>query len=56
MSLVIHTYTTMQKKPAEFMSEVWKTLQSHLLICRILPLLTQETLVRDCENLINILY
>lgn len=37
MSLVMHTYTTKEKKVDDFMSEVWKTLQCHLLTCRMLP-------------------
>lgn len=47
MSLVMHTYTTKRKKVDDVMSEVWKMLQCHLLICRMLPLLTQEALERD---------
>lgn len=52
----MHTYTSKQKKTVHFRSEVWKMLQCHLLICRILPLLTQEILVRDWGSLINTLY
>lgn len=54
MSLVMHIYIAKQKKVDNLMSEVWKMLQCHLLICRMLPLLTQETLEKDWENLINI--
>lgn len=47
MSLVMHTCTTKQKKVDDFKSELWKMLRCHLLICRMLPLLTQEALERD---------
>lgn len=54
--MVMHTYETQQKRAADFMGEVWKMLQCHLPMCRMLSLVTQETLKRDWENVINILY
>lgn len=44
MSLVMHTHKTKHKKVDDFMSEVWKMPYCHLLICRMLPFLTQEAL------------